>query len=80
MKEIKTTVSANCELVQIFYVEDEIVNQLNNMMNDELYENEELQLVIYNFLIDNNIGGYLESSNIINENAFYLNNINFKNY
>jgi hypothetical protein len=77
MKEIKTTVSANCELVQIFYVEDEIVNQLNNMMNDELYENEELQLVIYNFIIDNNIGGYLESSNLINEDAFYLNNINF---
>jgi len=77
MKEIKTSVSANCELVQIFYIEDEIVNQLNNMMNDELYENEELQLVIYKLIIDNNIGGYLESSNLINEDAFYLNNINF---
>ena len=77
MKERKTSVSANCELVQIFYIEDEIVNQLNNMMNDELYENEELQLVIYKLIIDNNIGGYLESSNLINEDAFYLNNINF---
>ena len=77
MKEIQTSVSANCELVQIFYIEDEIVNQLNNMMNDELYENEELQLVIYKLIIDNNIGGYLESSNLINEDAFYLNNINF---
>ena len=77
MTEIKTSVSANCELVQIFYIEDEIVNQLNNMMNDELYENEELQLVIYKLIIDNNIGGYLESSNLINEDAFYLNNINF---
>ena len=77
MKEIKTSVSANCELVQIFYIEDEIVNQLNNMMNDGLYENEELQLVIYKLIIDNNIGGYLESSNLINEDAFYLNNINF---
>ena len=77
MKEIKTSVSANCELVQIFYIEDEIVNQLNNMMNDELYENEELQLVIYKLIIYNNIGGYLESSNLINEDAFYLNNINF---
>ena len=77
MKEITTSVSANCELVQIFYIEDEIVNQLNNMMNDELYENEELQLVIYKLIIDNNIGGYLESSNLINEDAFYLNNINF---
>ena len=47
------------------------------MMNDELYENEELQLVIYKLIIDNNIGGYLESSNLINEDAFYLNNINF---
>jgi hypothetical protein len=73
LKKVQITVTTVVELTQTFYVNNEVYNKLKKYDLQELYEDEELGIEFYEILDDENDGGELISSKILDYDEMSIN-------